>query len=143
MQVLAIVKKTGNLPLKMKKSNVRHVWLSVLIAAVLFMMLLSLLMHLKKPEGFVLDGTWKLESEGQSREITLPYFEPVAPEGQYTYSKEFGIVEADALVIPQISAYGYTIKLNDRIIEKVNDPSNKTANIWNQTQLIVFDPKLL
>jgi len=142
--VLTIFKQTGIPIREQKRQDTVQLIFSLLIALVLFFSLLFGLMALKEPQGFVLDGTWLFQSaDGETSEITLPFFEAVAEEGAYTYTKHFGPVEADTLIIPQISAYGYAITLNGIRIATINDPENKTANIWNQTQHITFDPQLL
>lgn len=142
-QVFLIVKQTNISSIRQKKKDTIHLLFSILIALILFISLQFGLMNLKKPQGYVLDGIWYLSSNDETTEINLPFFQSVAEEGIYIYTRHFGSAEGDTLVIPQISAYGYEIILNGVRIAKINNPSNKTANVWNQTQMITFDPQLL
>ena len=117
--------------------------LSIAIAVSLFILLITSLMYIKQPQGYVLGGEWIVRNEDNVYTVSLPHLQAITEEGIYTYIKTFGPVEADTLVIPQISAYGYKIVLNGMMIKKLNYPENKTANIWNQTQMVVFDRQLL
>ena len=118
-------------------------FLSIAIAVSLFILLITSLMYIKQPQGYVLGGEWIVRNENNVYTVSLPHLQAITEEGIYTYIKTFGPVEADTLVIPQISAYGYKIVLNGMMIKKLNYSENKTANIWNQTQMVVFDRQLL
>jgi len=141
--VPAISKKSKFSLLEMKQRHNLHMFLSIAIAVGLFTVLVSSLVYLKQPAGFTLDGQWEILHEGKSQTITIPYYQSIGDEGVYTYRKQFGAVEADTLVISDLSAYGFQISLNGTMIKKLNDEETKTANIWNRTHMVVFDSAIL
>lgn len=138
-----ISKKSKFSLLEMKQRHNLHMFLSIAIAVGLFTVLVSSLEYLKQPAGFTLGGQWEILHEGKQQTVNIPYYQPIGEEGVYTYRKQFGVVEADTLVISDLSAYGYQISLNGTMIKKLNEEETKTANIWNRTLMVVFDSALL
>ena len=141
--MLHIFKEKRMSSIKEKRFKHLHIFLSIAIAIGLFIVLVSSLVYIKQPEGYVLGGEWGVIHNGETETVSLPCSKTISKEGVYTYKKTFGSVDADTLVIPNILAYGYQITLNGIMIKKLNYEENKTANIWNQTQMVVFDRKLL
>jgi len=141
--VLHIFKRKRLISIREKRFKHLHIVLSIAIAIGLFIVLVSSLVYIKQPEGYVLRGEWEVIHDGNTETIELPYSKTISKEGVFTYRKTFGAVDGDTLVIPNILAYGYQITLNGTLIKKLNYEENKTANIWNQTQMVVFDTQLL
>ena len=141
--MLHIFKRKRLISIREKRFKHLHIVLSIAIAIGLFIVLVSSLVYIKQPEGYVLRGEWEVIHDGNTETIELPYSKTISKEGVFTYRKTFGAVDGDTLVIPNILAYGYQITLNGTLIKKLNYEENKTANIWNQTQMVVFDTQLL
>ncbi len=122
----------------MLKSNNRIVsaFFYILLATVVFFIILAVEVYPLRPVGAALDQ-WQVKKQTGWQDVRLPLVEMVSQEWEvFELRTSFQRVDADTLVIPRQSGNAIEVRLNGRLIYKLGDFSQPTANLWNYVHLI-------
>ncbi|RPI86007.1 MAG: diguanylate cyclase [Chloroflexi bacterium] len=114
----------------------------LLFAAGSFFLLLAGLVYPLTPSGYSLP-LWQHNQDDAWKDVQMPYIERVGP-GITTkvLRTSFPYIDADTLIIPRQSGNAVEVRLNDRVIYKLGDPAQPTANLWNFVQMVILPEPL-
>lgn len=108
----------------------------VLLAILFFLILLLILVFPLQPVGLPLQQ-WQVKEGASWKSVEMPWVEMFQPDRRDLEMRAvFNRVDADTLVIPRMSGNALEIRLNHRLIYRLGDFSQPTANLWNYIQLI-------
>lgn len=105
--------------------------LAILASVCMFVLFYLLLILPLRPSGYVLEEGWRIVGQtGTSREIDLPYLEPLEAE-EVVLQVRFPRPAGNVLVIRRPSGNALQVSLNGERIYALGDMQEPTANLWN------------
>jgi diguanylate cyclase (GGDEF)-like protein len=113
----------------------------ILTAVLTFVIISGVLYCCIQPSGVVL-YQWEQSYNNNHKTLTLPSIEPLTSSNtQMSLHTSFPRQDVDALIIPRVDGNAVEVRLNNRLIYKVGETDQPTANLWNTVLLIpLLDP---
>lgn len=106
------------------------------IALLLFMVFFFILYLPVQPTGCVLDNGWSINKADELIPIQLPYQQSISGIETIVFTNKISYSSGDAIIFTWLRGQAVEIVLNESTIYAIGDPSEPTANIWNDTFLV-------
>ncbi|MBI9105795.1 MAG: diguanylate cyclase [Spirochaetales bacterium] len=115
--------------------------LSILAAAVFFIILQLSLNNAAATDGIILDSGWRAGFGDNSIEIEMPYRYMVKNPELWSYSTVFKNPKLDSpcLVITRPLSFALEVKLNGQTIWRAADLEKPTGNLWNHSFIVPLE----